>query len=197
MCRDRRERSAYHSTVTATLRNTKLAGSSSHAFPSSSAACAGLRSPSWRLTAGSLPGPRVYSNPPSVLSTTKTLFVTAATLDARRIQRIRNSLDARCTAAAPVSRAAISSQPSTQSQQRMRFTPRKACAIVPGRPARCTSARAARWPEVSERGIGADGLNGRERQPARLARSTDTPLGSQQTACQPGKHAESQYPCKN
>src|SRR5215472_1684981 len=101
MCRDRRERSAYHSTVTATLRNIKLAGSSSHAFPSSSAACAGLRSPSWRLTAGSLPGPRVYSNPPSVLSTTKTLFVTAATLDARRIQRIRNSLDARCTAAAP------------------------------------------------------------------------------------------------
>ena len=91
---------AYHSIVTSTLDDPRFAASRSHALPSSSAASAGERSPSWQViaaTIGLLAGPRVYPKPSAVRSTVKTAFMMVDNYRNEEVDKIGNFLEARRT----------------------------------------------------------------------------------------------------
>ena len=100
-CR-RRSASAttYHSIVTSTLEDARFAASRSHAVPSSSAASAGERSPSWQViavTSGLFAGPRAYVKPSAVRSTVKTVFMMVDNYRNQEVDKSAISLMARRT----------------------------------------------------------------------------------------------------
>jgi len=100
-CR-RRSASAttYHSIVTSTLEDARFAASRSHAVPSSSAASAGVGSPSWQViavTMGLFAGPRAYEKPSAVRSTVETAFMLMDNYRNEEVDKSAISLMARRT----------------------------------------------------------------------------------------------------